>query len=79
MGLVIPILIILVVVWIFNPYVGWKWRTNEELWKTREASFGWPFYWKMQNDPEAKRKNYSCLTNSPCKVERVVKNIIYIE
>lgn len=79
--LLIPIAIILSLYWIWNPYLGWTWRSNEELWRTRERSYGWPFYWKMQpgNDPEAKRAYYSCLTNPVCKTERLVGNVIYIE
>ena len=76
---VVAILISLFLV--FNPYMAWIWRTDDELWRTREESYGWPFYWKMQpgNDPEAKRKYYSCLTNPTCKVQRRVKNVIYVE
>ncbi len=79
--ILLPIIILITVFYIFNPYVAWCWRSNEELWRTRERSFGWPFYWRMQpgNDPESQKKYFSCLKNPVCKVERLVNNVIYVE
>ncbi len=70
----IPIIIIvLTVVLLFEPY-----RTDEERWTTRERSYGYPFYWRMQYD-ESELKNHSKLYNRPYKIERTVKNVIYVE
>lgn len=70
------IVVVVSVYLIFNPYLAWKWRTDEELWRTREHSYGWPFYSRIQTDPMLKRK---CLSNPVCKAERLVGNTIYIE
>lgn len=77
--IVTTLIVVIGIYYIFNPYLAGKWRTNEELWKTREQSHGWPFYSQLLNDPQFRKTNTSCLTNTPCKVERRVGNIIYIE
>lgn len=40
--------VIIAIVWIFNPYKGGGWRSKAELWKTNERSHGYPLYFKMQ-------------------------------
>jgi hypothetical protein len=46
--IIITLLIVLGTVWIFNPYMAHRWRTDVERWTTRERSHGHPFYWLMR-------------------------------
>lgn len=68
------VVIVFTVVWIWNPGWVWLWRTNDELWKTREKSFGWPFYNKHDQFP----LDFTG-TTPVCKTERTIDNIIMIE
>ena len=63
---------------LFNPYKALRWRTDEERWSTRERSYGHPFYMRMRFDPE-EIKNHAKLYNRPYKMERTVKNVMYVE
>ena len=86
------LLVIVGVVWIFNPYMAHRWRTCVERWTTRERSHGHPFYWLMRygdkdsaydHDADWQSKSYigmhKNLYNRPAKQECNVKNVIYIE
>lgn len=65
------------IVWMFNPYMASRWRTDVERWTTRERSYGHPFYWKMRYadkdsaydhdaDPGCSSSGVSC-GNRSCK------------
>jgi hypothetical protein len=73
-----PLLLVIMIIisaLVFNPYVAWKqqWqRTSDAAWRTRERSYGWPFY--------AKRSpKWRCSTNPQFRQQRLVKNVIYVE
>ena len=46
--ILITLLLVVGVVWVFNPYMAHRWRTDVERWTTRERSHGHPFYWMMR-------------------------------
>jgi len=48
LNIIIPILVVIGVIYIFNPYISQRWRTTRERWTTRERSHGYPFYWMMR-------------------------------
>ena len=77
---IIPIVILLTLCWVFNPYMAHRERTVCERWQTRERSYGHPLYWKIRYLPggwgEAHRLN---LFNRPCKKRCYIKNVMYIE
>ena len=78
LNIFLPIFITIGLFLIFNPYRALRWRTNDERWTTRERSYGHPFYMRMRFDPE-ETKNHVKLYNTPYKIERSVKNVIYVE
>lgn len=77
-SILLPLILTIGLVLIFNPYRALRWRTDEERWTARERSHGHPFYMRMRFDPH-ETKNHSKLYNTPYKVERAVKNVIYVE
>lgn len=48
LSIIVTILVLISVVWIFNPYLAHRWRSTRERWTTRERSHGYPFYWMMR-------------------------------
>lgn len=72
----IPLVVIAITCLVFNPYMAYKPKTEEELWKTNELSYGHPFYWKMRYDKCEKKED---VTNRHSKCRVYTKNIMYIE
>jgi len=70
------IIVVITIYFIFNPYLAWIWRSDKELWQTREESYGWPYYCTMERNSECIR---NFLTATPIKQEVLHDNIIYVE
>ena len=47
----IPLIIVVIVGLIFNPYLAFEPKDMLEQWTTRERSFGHPYYWRMRYCP----------------------------
>ena len=48
LNLLTILMLVVGVVWIFNPYLAHRWRSTKERWTTRQRSHGYPFYWMMR-------------------------------
>ena len=64
--------------YVFNPYMWFSPRSNEELWKTRERSYGHPYYWKMRYDPKMYVHHVDAYNRHP-KMRYNYRNVMYIE
>ena len=72
------ILVVIIVAYLFNPYMSFIPKTEDELWKTRELSHGGPYYWKMQYCPKMNVRHPE-VYNRPFKVRYYNRNVMYIQ
>jgi hypothetical protein len=49
--LAIPIILTILIVYVFNPYMSFEPKDEFESWTTRERSFGYPYYWRARFEP----------------------------
>ena len=77
--LAIPIIIVISLFTIFNPYMAFTPRSACERWQTRERSYGHPFYWKMKNLPEFHNRHLLQVYNKPLKMRRYPRTTMYVE
>lgn len=78
LSLIIPITIVIISYWIFNPYMSFVPKDNFERWTTNERSYGWPYYWKMKYQPGFLEANQD-VYNHMNKHRYYIDNVMIIE
>lgn len=73
------LVIVVIIIWIFNPYMSYIWRSACERWHTRERSYGHPFYSMIKERRCIPQPLLNELYNRTCKKTCYKKNVIYIE
>ena len=62
--------------YIFNPYMAFTPKKNIN--RTRENSFGHPYYWNLRYDP-IQYVHHPDVYNRPHKKRSYIRNVMYIE